>query len=149
MPTVAGSLVGYWYGHGFQPEIQETAQFISHMDETGGFQIEFRVYKGCRLEFVQRESGTWTEPVKGTVQIVTNKIEEDNVSPITDDYETLELTDNTYRCRHIQQAVDYDSHRVDKDFKFPDCNTISLSTYGATPAAKFNVSLNDGNTGAG
>ena len=72
LPTqaLAGSLVGYWYGRGYQPVIREVTQFIGHYREDGGFEIHFRVYRDCVATFDQSEAGSWAMLSADTYRIV-------------------------------------------------------------------------------
>jgi hypothetical protein len=56
----AGSLEGYWYGNGYQPSIRKTMQWLTRNNSDGSFSVEFRSYRNCRLESVQREAGKWS-----------------------------------------------------------------------------------------
>ncbi|MBR0827374.1 hypothetical protein JQ596_17765 [Bradyrhizobium manausense] len=129
-PTAApaASLVGYWYGQGYQPPIHEVTQQIIHYWDDGTFDIHFRIYKNCVLTFDQREAGTWVLRGPSGYRIVTTSVGGVPMSPpATDDYRLEELTEQHTRYVHLATAVEYTADRVDEKFTFPDCASISLS----------------------
>jgi hypothetical protein len=130
VPTIASaaSLVGYWYGQGYQPSIHEVTQFVAHRRDDGSFEIRFRAYKNCVLSFDQVESGTWMMVNPDTYRTVTTSINGLRLrSPAIDDYHIAELTDEHDRYVHLATGVEYSARRVDENFAFPTCEAISLA----------------------
>jgi hypothetical protein len=138
LPTAASaaSLVGYWYGQGYQPAIHEVSQQIIHHGQDGSFEIHFRVYKNCILKFDQHEAGTWRPLDPTSYRIVTTSIGGLPMSsPATDDYRVEELTEQHARYVHVATSVEYTADRVDENFTFPDCASISRSDRAGRPAS--------------
>jgi hypothetical protein len=123
--AVAGSVVGYWYGTGFQPTLGTDDEFIDHHDADGKFFIHFRTYEGCKVTEDHTEAETWFMLDPMTVRIVTTTVDGLPAGPYTDDYRTIELGDQTYHYVHIQTNTPYISHRVDAHFDFPNCGLTS------------------------
>jgi hypothetical protein len=120
----AQSLVGYWYGYGYQAASQETSEFIAHYREDGIFDVRFLVHKNCDVVVDQRESGTWAMLNDETDRIVTTSIDDAEDGPYVDDYHIEELSESHVRYTHLSTAVTYAATRVDEKAKFPPCNAI-------------------------
>jgi hypothetical protein len=123
----ASSLEGSWYGKGYQPLVGKTMQWISIIRSDGSYSVEFREYRKCQLVFVQVEEGRWT--VSGDIE--TNKTITINGKPVrdehyfTDTYKILQLDDHKKRVIHEKTQQEWTLERVDKDFIFPACETVS------------------------
>jgi hypothetical protein len=124
-PALAQSVVGYWYGHGYQPVFHETSQFIAHYGEDGVFEVRFRVYKNCVVADDQREAGTWMMLDADTDRIVTTSINGAKAGPFVDDYHIDELSESRFRYTHLSTAVTYSATRVDEKADFPPCESTS------------------------
>jgi hypothetical protein len=123
----AGSLEGYWYGNGYQPEMRKTMQWLTSNHSDGSFSVEFRSYKNCQLESVQREAGKWS--VSGN--IMTKTVLTINGEPVgkeayfTDTFKIIEFDDPKLRIVHEKTGQEWTLKRVTEDFTFPDCKYVS------------------------
>jgi hypothetical protein len=119
----AGSLEGYWYGKGYQPDMRKTMQWLTINRANGSYSVEFREYSNCELKFAQMEEGRWT--VSGDV--LTKRTLTVNGQPVRDEpyyrdtYRIIELSDRKMRIVHEKTGQDWTSERVAKDFTFPEC----------------------------
>jgi len=121
-PAFAASVVGDWYGEGYQPLWHENAQWLMHLSADGIYTVEFRQYRYCRLVLDQKETGTWT--LSNIFRTVTTRI---NGAPTRyeNDYRVGALNDSEFDITHIKSGQAYVEKRVAADFKMPkpDCPT--------------------------
>lgn len=112
-------LIGFWYGHDYQPGLKELVQRITHQRADGTFAVDFRKYVNCKLEWRQIESGKWI--VEGDIETKFTTGIDMEPADYTDSYEIIELTETGKKMRHQQNGTIFTSQRVSEDFDFPDC----------------------------
>ncbi len=115
-PAHAASIEGYWYGEGYQPLWHENAQWLMHLAPGGGYDIEFRQYRYCKLVLDQAETGTWTLGERFVT--VTTRV---NGAPThyENDYRVGALTDEEFDITHIGTGQAYVEKRVGANFRIP------------------------------
>ena len=118
----AASIVGDWYGEGYQPLWHDTAQWLMHLAADGGYAIEFRQYRHCQVVLDQKEIGTWR--LGDEFRTVTTAL---NGRPtrFENDYRVGALTDTEFDITHIGTGQAYVEKRVGAHFVMPkpDCPT--------------------------
>jgi hypothetical protein len=116
------SIVGDWYGEGYQPLWHENAQWLMHLEADGGYAIEFRQYHHCQVVLDQKEIGTWK--LGDEFRTVTTAL---NGRPtrFENDYRVGALTDTEFDITHIGTGQAYVEKRVGAHFVMPkpDCPT--------------------------
>lgn len=115
-PAFAADVAGYWYGEGYQPLWHENAQWLMHLTAGGGYDIEFRQYRYCKLVLDQHETGTWT--MGDQFRTVTMRV---NGIPTRyeNDYRVGALTDTEFDITHVGTGQAYAEKRVDATFRIP------------------------------
>lgn len=123
----AGPLEGYWYGQGYQAQVNKTLQWLTINRSDGTYSVEFREYRKCKLVFAQKETGRWT--VSGDV--ITKKTLTVSGQPVsdtayyTDTYKIIELNEPIMSIIHEKTGQNWMLERVTEDFTFPDCKHVS------------------------
>jgi len=118
----AASIVGYWYGEGYQPLWHDNAQWLMHLAPDGGYAVEFRQYSHCQMVLDQKESGTWQLGDK--FRTVTTAVNGRQMR-YENDYRVAALTDTEFDITHIGTGQAYVEKRVGDHFAMPkpDCPT--------------------------
>ncbi len=118
----AASIVGYWYGEGYQPLWRENAQWLMHLAPDGGYAVEFRQYRNCQVVLDQKETGTWT--MRGEFRTITTDVD-GRPTRYENDYRVGTLTETEFDITHIGTGQAYVEKRVGANFAMPkpDCPT--------------------------
>ena len=116
----AASVVGDWYGEGYQPLWRDNAQWLMHLRPDGGYAIEFRQYHHCQVVLDQKETGTWK--FGDDFRTVTTAL---NGQPThyENDYRVGALTDTEFDIIHVGTGQAYVEKRVGAHYVMPkpDC----------------------------
>ncbi len=112
----AASVAGYWYGEGYQPLWHENAQWLMRLAPDGGYAIEFRQYRYCKLVLDQKETGTWT--MGDAFRTVTTRVD-GMPTRYENDYRVGGMTDKEFDITHVKTGQAYVEKRVGADFKWP------------------------------
>jgi len=119
-------LEGWWYGEAYQPIWHETTQELMHRRPDGTFEIEFRLYRNCRLVRAQKETGRWsaTDTLYHTdTETVAGHAIDQTKPSYHDDYHIDALGEDNLTYTHIRTNVRASDQRVPEDFIFPACGT--------------------------
>jgi len=115
-PVHAADIAGYWYGEGYQPLWHENAQWLMHLAPDGGYAIEFRQYRYCKLVLDQKETGTWA--LGDQFRTVTTSVD-GTPTRYENDYRVGGLSDKEFDITHVGTGQAHVEKRVDADFKWP------------------------------
>jgi hypothetical protein len=115
-PAFAADVAGYWYGEGYQPLWHENAQWLMHLAPDGGYAIEFRQYRYCKLVLDQKETGTWA--LGDQFRTVTTRVD-GRPTRYENDYRVDGVTDKQFDITHLKTGQAYVEKRVGPDFKWP------------------------------
>jgi hypothetical protein len=118
----AASIVGYWYGEGYQPLWRENAQWLMRLAPDGAYAVEFRQYRHCQVVLDQKETGTWQ--LGDEFRTITTHID-GRPTRYENDYRIGTLTEMEFDITHVGTGQAYVEKRVGAHFVMPkpDCPT--------------------------
>ena len=121
----AATIVGHWYGEGWQPYLQQDAQWLDDFRADGTYAMTLRLSQDCRTIQTLSNAGTW----KFEDGVLSMTIKELDGAPLAltgyiyDTYRMQTMSGEGMSFLHDQSGTLFAVRRVSAHFHLPSCLT--------------------------
>jgi hypothetical protein len=122
----AATIVGHWYGEGWQPNLHQDAQWLDDFRPDGTYTMITRISQDCRTSDTLTNAGIWSY-AGGVLSMTIQNINGAQLAPeefIHDTYQMQSMTQDAMAFLHDQSGgTRFAVRRVSATFQLPTCLT--------------------------